>query len=194
MRHSAGTPLGKVALATGGSRATSLSRSACLGFAKAGAPLQAGRARITMARSLVDTDRGLAVAEARSALQAFDRMGATAEADRAAAFLRELGVKGRTGPRDAGALSRRELEVLRVESTEGLSNAEIAARLFISTKTAGNHVSNILTKLGLRSRTEAAAYALLNLPQRPLTLSADSPSRSGLFQNGVANREHSPCT
>jgi DNA-binding NarL/FixJ family response regulator len=101
-------------------------------------------------------------------------MGATAEADQAAAFLRELGVKGRTGPRDAGALSRRELEVLRL-ITQGLSNAEIAKRLFISTKTAGNHVSNILTKLGLRSRTEAAAYALLNLPQAPLTLSADHP-------------------
>ena len=127
-----------------------------------------------MARSLVDTDRGLAVAEARSALQAFDRMGATAEADRAAAFLRELGVKGRTGPRDAGALSRRELEVLRLV-TEGMSNAEIAERLFISTKTAGNHVSNILTKLGLRSRTEAAAYALLNLPQPPVAVSADHP-------------------
>jgi DNA-binding CsgD family transcriptional regulator len=157
---------GKVDLAAGGSEATRLLRSACSGFARAGAPLQAGRARMAMARSLVDGDRGLAVAEARSALQAFDRMGATAEANRAAAFLRELGVKGRTGPRDAGLLSRRELEVLRLVA-EGLLNAEIAARLFISTKTAGHHVSNILTKLGLRSRTEAAAFALLNVPQSP---------------------------
>lgn len=164
--------LGKVALATHESRATGLLRSACLGFARAGAPLQAGRARITMARSLVDGDRGLAVAEARSALQAFDRMGATAEADKAAAFLRELGVKGRTGPRDAGVLSRREQEVLRLVA-EGLSNAEIAARLFISTKTAGNHVSSILTKLGLRSRTEAAAFALLNIPQPPIAAVPD---------------------
>lgn len=166
--------LGKVALATGGGRATGLLRSACLGFAKAGAPLQASRARITLARSLVEADRGLAVAEARSALQAFDRMGATAEADRASAFLRELGVKGRTGPRDVGVLSRREQEVLRLVA-EGLSNAEIASRLFISTKTAGNHVSNILTKLGLRSRTEAAAFALLNVPQPPVAALADYP-------------------
>lgn len=42
---------------------------------------------------------------------------------------------------------------------EGLTNAEIAARLFISVKTAGHHVSNILTKTGLRSRGEAAAWA-----------------------------------
>jgi DNA-binding CsgD family transcriptional regulator/tetratricopeptide (TPR) repeat protein len=166
--------LGKIALVTGGSEATRLLRSACLGFARSGAPLQAARARIGMARSLVDGDRGLAVAEARSALNAFDRMGATAEADQAAAFLRELGAKGRTGPRDAGLLSRRELEVLRLVA-EGLSNAEIATRLFISTKTAGNHVSNILTKLGLRSRTEAAAFALLNVPQSPSTAPADHP-------------------
>jgi len=119
-----------------------------------------------LARSLVDKDRGLAITEARSALQAFDRMGATTGADRAAAFLRGLGVKGRTGPRDGSLLSRREQEVLGLVC-EGLSNTEIAERLFISTRTAGHHVSNILTKFGVRSRTEAAAFALLNLPATP---------------------------
>ena len=56
-------------------------------------------------------------------------------------------------------LSRRELDVLRLLS-EGLTNAEIAARLYISTKTTGHHVSNILMKTGLRSRGEATAWAL----------------------------------
>ncbi|MBL0887940.1 response regulator transcription factor [Myceligenerans indicum] len=157
--------LGKVALASESPDATTLLRSAALAFAESGAPLPACRARLALARSLAPRDRGLAVTEARSALQALDRMGATAEADRAAAFLRGLGVRGRTGPRDVGLLSRREHEVLGLV-TEGLSNAEIAERLFITTKTAGHHVSNILTKLGLRSRTEAAAFALLNLPAR----------------------------
>jgi len=41
----------------------------------------------------------------------------------------------------------------------GMSNREIAAELFIATKTASVHVSNILAKLGAGSRTEAAAIA-----------------------------------
>ena len=69
----------------------------------------------------------------------------------------------RLGPRAAGytppgplaALTAREREVLRLLS-EGRSNREIAAALFIAPKTASVHVSNILAKLGAASRTEAA--------------------------------------
>jgi len=152
---------GKVLLAKGDPEAPVRLRAAARAFAESGAPLAACRTRLALARSLADRDRGVAVTEARGALQAFDRMGATSEADQAAAFLRGLGVKGRTGPRDGAVLSRREQEVLTLVA-EGLSNAEIAGRLFISVKTAGHHVSNILTKLGVRSRTEATAYALLH--------------------------------
>jgi DNA-binding NarL/FixJ family response regulator len=86
-------------------------------------------------------------------------MGATHEADVAAALIRDLGGPARTGPKGIGLLTAREAEVLALLG-EGLSNAEIAARLYISTKTAGNHVSNILAKLHLRSRQEAAGYAV----------------------------------
>ena len=55
-------------------------------------------------------------------------------------------------------LSDRELEVLKLIA-EGLSNAEISGRLFISEKTTKNHVSNILGKLHLADRTQAAVYA-----------------------------------
>lgn len=157
----------KVALARGAGEAPKWLRAAAVGFAEAGAPLPASRARLALARALAVEDRGVTITEARAALQAFDRMGATADADRAAAFLRELGDRGRTGPRDVGVLSRREEQVLRLVA-EGLSNPEIAERLVISRKTAGHHVSSILTKLGLRSRTEATAYALLRLPRAPM--------------------------
>jgi DNA-binding CsgD family transcriptional regulator len=160
-RAQADLATGKVLQADCDPEAATRLRASARAFAECGAPLAACRARLAMARSLVDRDRGIAVTEARSALHAFDRMGAISEADQAAAFLRELGVKGRTGPRDGAVLSRREQEVLGLVA-EGLSNAEIAARLFISVKTAGHHVSNILTKLGVRSRTEATAYALLH--------------------------------
>ena len=56
-------------------------------------------------------------------------------------------------------LSARELEVLRLIA-DGMENAEIAAVLNISPRTAKNHVSNILTKLGLPSRVQAAVYAV----------------------------------
>lgn len=55
-------------------------------------------------------------------------------------------------------LSQRELEVLRLVA-DGMTNKAIADRLFISEKTARNHVTNCLFKLGARDRTEAVAVA-----------------------------------
>jgi DNA-binding CsgD family transcriptional regulator len=62
-------------------------------------------------------------------------------------------------PRSESVLTRRETEVLELLG-EGRSNPEIAERLYISRKTVEHHVSNILAKLGLRSRAEAAAYSV----------------------------------
>jgi DNA-binding NarL/FixJ family response regulator len=55
-------------------------------------------------------------------------------------------------------LTPREREVLALVA-EGLSNRQVGERLFVSTKTASVHVSNILAKLGAHSRTEAATLA-----------------------------------
>jgi DNA-binding CsgD family transcriptional regulator/tetratricopeptide (TPR) repeat protein len=63
-----------------------------------------------------------------------------------------------TGPEQRVGLTPRELEVLNLV-TEGFSNRQIATELFISAKTASVHVSNILAKLGVASRGEAAATA-----------------------------------
>lgn len=64
-------------------------------------------------------------------------------------------------------LSQRELEVLKLVAS-GLTNKEIAQRLFISAKTARNHVASCLVKLGVNDRTDAATTAvrrgLIRLP------------------------------
>ena len=59
----------------------------------------------------------------------------------------------------SGQLTARELEVAALVS-EGLSNSAIGRKLFISTKTASVHVSNILAKLSMTSRTQIAAWAV----------------------------------
>jgi DNA-binding NarL/FixJ family response regulator len=56
-------------------------------------------------------------------------------------------------------LSRRELEVLRLVA-RGLGNAEIAAELHISPRTAKNHLSSVLSKLGVSNRVQAAIFAV----------------------------------
>jgi len=127
-------------------------------------PHGAARAHLALARALASSDTETAAQEARQALAAFESQGATRDADAAAAFLRGMGIAGRTGPKGFGDLSKREIEVIRLLG-EGLTNAEIAARLYISTKTVATHVGNIFAKLQLRNRTEAAAYAQRYLRQ-----------------------------
>jgi DNA-binding NarL/FixJ family response regulator len=67
-------------------------------------------------------------------------------------------------PRDAGSIERlteREAEVLRLLAT-GMSNAELAAHLFLGEGTIKTHVSHVLAKLGLRDRVQAVVFAYEN--------------------------------
>lgn len=76
----------------------------------------------------------------------------------AARVMRELHGPRREAPDLYHDLSERELEVLRLIA-DGLGNAEISSRLYISEQTVKNHVSNVLGKLHLADRTQAAVYA-----------------------------------
>jgi DNA-binding CsgD family transcriptional regulator/tetratricopeptide (TPR) repeat protein len=137
-------------------------------FSMLNLPLEAARTRLELARALAPSSLPLATAEARAALAAFDRLGASADADVAAELLRAWGVSGRYVPRVAARLTRREQEVLALLA-DGLTNPEIADRLHITRKTAAHHVSNVLSKLGARNRAQAIGYA----------------ARSGLVPNGL---------
>lgn len=86
-----------------------------------------------------------------------DEDSAQLEYDAARATFAELGA-AQAGTTDAFGLSSRELEVLGL-ITKGLSNREIGSTLSISEHTVARHVRNILTKLGVSSRTAASAFA-----------------------------------
>jgi DNA-binding NarL/FixJ family response regulator len=151
---------GRIAAAAGDdSAALTYFESANAAFLKLGMPFDAALARLAAAQCMSGDDPELAAAEAQGALNTFEKLGAHYHADMTSALLRSLGVARKPGPRGIGVLSQREQEVLQLIGA-GLSNPEIAERLYISRKTAAHHVSSILEKLGLRNRAEAAGYAM----------------------------------
>ncbi|MEL7974540.1 AAA family ATPase [Isoptericola sp. F-RaC21] len=110
-------------------------------------------------------DRSAARERLDAAVEAADAIGCGLVADQARALLDGAGLAGGASRRArAGqgavdrALTDRERQVLALVA-EGLTNGQIAERLFISRKTASVHVSAILRKLGVASRTEAAVVA-----------------------------------
>ena len=150
----------RVALAAGRrSEAAGPASRALEAFSRLSMPLDVGEARLELARALATDAPELALDDARAAFAAFQELGASRAMDAAAAVLRDLG--GGTAPRARayGELTAREQEVLGLLGL-GMSNARIARTLVISEKTAGHHVSRILSKLGVSNRAQAAAHAV----------------------------------
>jgi DNA-binding CsgD family transcriptional regulator/tetratricopeptide (TPR) repeat protein len=123
-------------------------------WAEIGCPYEA-------ALALADADDEAAL---RRSLDELQRLGAAPAAAIVARRLRRRGVRGiRRGPRPStrtnpARLTAREIEVLALIA-EGLRNADIAERLFLSAKTVDHHISSILGKLGVRTRGEAGTEA-----------------------------------
>lgn len=162
LRAAAALARGRVCLASGHGDPPACLREALAGFERAQMPMELAHARLALANALRTDRPEVALAEARAALEAFERLQAARDVDAAGAVLRSLGARVAPGKGD-GVLTKREGEVLELLG-HGLSNPEIAERLYISRKTAEHHVGNVLAKLGLRSRAEAAAYAVRAKP------------------------------
>ena len=159
---------GRVALAAGDRESARRDLEAALAcWLRLELPFEIARTRLELSRVDAATNPEVAIDHARRALGTFEELGAIRAADECAAQLRALGVVPRIGAKGVGQLTAREQEVLELLG-HGLSNPEIAARLHVSRKTASHHVSNILAKLDLRNRAEAAAYATRAVPSRDM--------------------------
>jgi DNA-binding CsgD family transcriptional regulator len=160
--HAARTALvevadGLLAVAEGrtGEAAASLLRTVAIARDELPRPLE-GAVRLALAQALLaDGERADALIGARAAVESLSKWPGWRR-DRAEALVARL--EGTT-VRPVGDLTARESEVAALIA-EGLTNGQLAERLFISPKTAAVHVSNILAKLGLSSRTEIAAWSI----------------------------------
>ena len=145
-------------------------------FDASDAPFETGRARRELARVLAELDRPSdAAVQARLALTAFERLGATREAERAR---RLVDARGKVSAKVSG-LSQRELEVLRLLA-HGLSNQEIAERLVLSIRTVQRHVENIYGRSAC-----AAARRRAPSPRRTNCCDAAPPWFDRLTMSGI---------
>jgi DNA-binding NarL/FixJ family response regulator len=137
-------------------------RAAVRAWDAAGYRYPEAEAQAMLAAALLATgDRDTARAETVRAWAQTQDLGARALAEQVGAFARRarFPLAGSTaGPGPLDVLTPREREVLALLA-DGASNRTIAQTLVISGKTAGVHVSNVLAKLGVSSRLEAAAVA-----------------------------------
>ncbi len=149
---------GQVALAAGDAGAAKQPLQLALdGYLRARLPFESALVRVDLARALHALDRHeSAVEQARTAGETFEGLGATVEAGKVRAMMDELSATGDAAA--GGGLTPREAEVLRLLA-RGASNQEIADELVVSLHTVRRHVSNLLAKLGVASRTAAVAWA-----------------------------------
>ena len=126
-------------------------RRACRSWLELNAPYETARVRVLLAQAYLDLDDADAASlELDAATSAFATLGAAADMRRTDRL--------RATSRLPAGLTAREVEVL-ARVAAGGSNRDIATALVISEKTVARHLSNIFGKLGVSSRTEAAAFA-----------------------------------
>lgn len=127
--------------------------------AACGAPFERALTLLALAELHVSTGH---IADARTLLDEMREictpLGARPTLDRADHLLPAASA-GRSAPERPDGLTAREIEVLRLVA-EGLTDVEVAERLYISRRTVGTHLTSIYTKINVTTRTAAARYAV----------------------------------
>jgi DNA-binding CsgD family transcriptional regulator len=138
-------------------------------FATSARPLAQASALEDLAAGLAARDdRPGATRRLEDALTLYDHAGASWDAARVRNQMRRLGVRRRRSSRASaangwGGLTPAEIDVVNL-SAQGLTNREVAARLFLSPHTVSMHLRHVYAKLGINSRAELARIALTNEP------------------------------
>src|SRR5260221_3206309 len=138
-------------------------RDAVALFERAPRPLELAAALEDLGAELTTTDREAAIDILGRALALYTELGAIWDGRRVRSRLRELGVRRRlitAEPETNGwaAMTAAELAVARLVA-EGLTNREVADRLFVSPHTVNSHLRHVFAKLGINSRVELARLA-----------------------------------
>jgi DNA-binding CsgD family transcriptional regulator len=145
---------------------------AVAGFADLGMPYEQAVARLDRAlvRRAAGDSASAVAADVAGALEVLDLLQAKPQADRARAVLRQLGRRPATASayHEERRLSVREEEVARLVA-QGLSNAEVGERLFITTRTVATHLQHIYRRLELPSRAALIRYVLEESPAAEVT-------------------------
>ena len=125
-------------------------------------PLERARIQLLLGETLRRSrQRAESRAHLRSAMETFERLGAGPWADRARSELRASGESTtRRDPADREHLTPQELQIAQY-AADGDSNAEIAAKLFLSRRTVEYHLAKVYTKTGVSSRRQLAETSLL---------------------------------
>jgi DNA-binding NarL/FixJ family response regulator len=149
------------ALLATGAEADGLFQEALQAFAATDRLLDRARTQLLYGEHLRRTRRRVEAREAlRAALDAFEMLGAASWAERARAELRATGETARKrDPSSFDQLTQQELQVVRAVS-QGATNREAAAQLFISPRTVDHHLRGVFRKLGIRSRSELVRAVL----------------------------------
>ncbi|MGW0950032.1 LuxR C-terminal-related transcriptional regulator [Streptomyces sp. NPDC002623] len=155
-------------------------RAGADGFERCRRPLERAMATEDLGICLLASDHEAAVAALGQALAGYTDLGAVRDARRVRSHLRDLGIRRRLVVREPAtrgwaAMTAAEESVAGLVA-QGLTNREVAERLFLSPHTVNSHLRHVFAKLGIKSRVELARLGALDAGGERIDLGATDPT------------------